>query len=419
MSYPISGAADSMVKEERPKEENMNPKLITRREILKRTSKVTLGASAAAITASRTTSAFSQQDSGEKQIRIGVAGGGFGAGFHWHEHPNCVVTGVTDLRPDRRERLKDRYRCDTVYESLEIMLRDARDIDAVAVFTEAPNHEKHVRMCMERGLHVISAVPACLTLEEAERLTELKETTGLKYMMAETSYYRHYCIAAREFFQENRFGELFYSEVEYYHPHIGDRISPLSYYKGERTWRYGYPPMLYPTHSTGLLVGVTGEKMTEVSCLGWGNPDNPALQDNAYQNPFNAASALFKTDKNHMCRCNVFWDGTAEGERAQWFGTKLTFYMPGSSGQPLRLQGPAAPDWKELPDYWNRLPGTMTHNPGHGGSHPFLSHEFVMALVEEREPVINLSISLDMTVPGIVAHESAQKGGEQLKIPQF
>ena len=56
-------------------------------------------------------------------------------------------------------------------------------------------------------------------------------------------------------------------EVEYYHPHIGHRVSPLSFHNGQRTWRYGYPPMLYPTHSTGLLVGVTTERLTEVSSL--------------------------------------------------------------------------------------------------------------------------------------------------------
>ena len=34
-----------------------------------------------------------------KKIRMGIVGGRFGRSFQWHEHPNCVVTGVTDLRP--------------------------------------------------------------------------------------------------------------------------------------------------------------------------------------------------------------------------------------------------------------------------------------------------------------------------------
>ena len=107
-----------------------------------------------------------------RRIRIGVVGGGFGRQFYWHEHPNCTVGAVTDLRPDRRQALQETYRCDTAYPSLEAMLREHRGLDAVAVFSGAPSHCRHVEMCMERGLHVISAVPAVMSLEEAERLRD-------------------------------------------------------------------------------------------------------------------------------------------------------------------------------------------------------------------------------------------------------
>ena len=50
-----------------------------------------------------------------RKVRIGVVGGGFGTAFQWHQHPNCVVTGVTDLRADRRETLRNVYKCDQVY----------------------------------------------------------------------------------------------------------------------------------------------------------------------------------------------------------------------------------------------------------------------------------------------------------------
>ena len=97
------------------------------------------------------------------------------------------------------------------------MVAKEKNIDAVAIFTPAPDHVKHVKMCMEKGWHVCSAVPACLSLAEAQELKELKERTGLKYMMAESSYFHQDCIFARNLFKEGKFGELFYSEVEYYH----------------------------------------------------------------------------------------------------------------------------------------------------------------------------------------------------------
>ena len=56
---------------------------------------------------------------------------------------------------------------------------------------------------------------------------------------------------------------------------------------------------------------------------------------------------------------------------------------------------------------------------GHGGSHGNLMHEFVSAILEDREPMVNVYEALAMTVPGIIAHQSALKDGERLKIPQF
>jgi hypothetical protein len=46
-------------------------------------------------------------------------------------------------------------------------------------------------------------------------------------------------------------------------------------------------------------------------------------------------------------------------------------------------------------------------------------HEFVTAILEDREPMGNVYEALAMTVPGILAHQSALKDGESLKIPQF
>jgi len=372
------------------------------------------------------------QETGKK-IRMGVVGGGFGAGFWWHEHPNCVVTGVTDLYPQRREILRNRYGCDKVYDSLEIMIKDAQDIDAVAVFSGAPDHPKQVKMCMERGWHVVSAVPACLTLEEAAMLKEVKEKTGLTYMMAESSWYRQECIFARNFFREGGFGELFYSEVEYYHDggdlkNAVENKAGLPYNPdGTRSWRWGFPPMLYPTHSLGFLTGVTGERVTKVSCLGWrGNSpelnQHPFRVDNVYSNPFWSQASMMLTDQNHMCRCNVFWRCVAGGERAQWFGDQATLYMPtgGVNGPVQSIRAKGSGQWA-VPEYWksDMLPEKMRHASGHGGSAVFISAEFINALLEEREPECDLYDSLAMTVPGIVAHQSSFKDGEQLDVPQF
>jgi len=65
------------------------------------------------------------------------------------------------------------------------------------------------------------------------------------------------------------------------------------------------------------------------------------------------------------------------------------------------------------------LPEPLRYNSGHGGSHNFLTHEFIDALTHDRRPAIDVYESLAYTVPGIVAHESAMQGGTLKKIPQF
>jgi hypothetical protein len=56
---------------------------------------------------------------------------------------------------------------------------------------------------------------------------------------------------------------------------------------------------------------------------------------------------------------------------------------------------------------------------GHGGSHGYLMNEFVASILENRTPLVDIRKALNMTVAGIMAHESALKNGEWLKVPQF
>ena len=365
----------------------------------------------------------------DRKVRLAVVGGGFGSTFHWHEHPQCVVVAVTDLYAERRQKLRDSYRCDNVYNSLEDLLAKRNDLDAVAIFSDAPSHVKHVALCMERGLHVVSAVPACQKLEDAEKLRAVVEKTGLTYMMAESSYYRQPTIFARNLYNQGGFGELFYSEVEYYHDfdfdeRLNDKKSLYFNPDGSNSWRQGMAPMYYPTHSLGFMVSVTKERIVSVSCQGYGDRAKIArLPSNPLHNPFFNEFALMRTDHNHMVRHNECRQMPAtEVERAQWYGEKGSLLMAKAGIHPEIWQPRhGAPTKADIPEYWKTdvLPPAMRHQSGHGGSAVFISAEFINAILEKRQPTVNIYEALAMTVPGLVAHESALKNGEQMKVPGF
>ena len=45
--------------------------------------------------------------------------------------------------------------------------------------------------------------------------------------------------------------------------------------------------------------------------------------------------------------------------------------------------------------------------------------EFVTAILQDRKPLVDIAMALNLTVSGIVAHQSALKNGERMKIPQY
>lgn len=391
-----------------------------------------LPAAASDIPTTAAVASASPLDSNRK-IRIGIVGGNFGAQFQWHEHPNCTVEAVSDLIPERRKHLAEIYKCQKTYPSLAELVKDPK-VEAVGIFTGGPDHLAHALLCLNAGKHVICAVPAVMSLEECDPLLEAVKRTGLTYMMAETSYYHQSVITARQWFNEGKFGRIYYSESEYFHPGIEELFFEDD--GTTRSWRYGLPPMLYPTHCTGMLVGVTGEHFTSVVCTGWGD-DSPILKDNPYKNPFWNQTAMFQTDRGNSMRVGIWWRGpVGAGERAQWYGEKISFYDPTINGQvAIVRRDPAAIEKDnparaakiikyekfDQPQHWQTemLPAPLRHPSAHDCSHPFLTHEFISALIQERRPAIDIYDSLAMTAPGIVAHESALRGGEQMKIPQF
>ncbi len=390
----------------------MSDNLIYRRDFLQKLGKISLGGFVANGLSAQTVRAQKEQTPKawkpvyNRKVRVGIVGYGvcrFGAAFGFQDHPNVEVVAVSDLIPDRRRGLMKACRCSNSYESLEKLVKDNK-IEAVFVATDAPSHARHCIEVLRHDKHVMTAVPAVYgSIEQAEQLLETVRKTSLKYMMAETSSFRADCYAMRQIYKAGGFGRLAYSEGEYYHYHS----KPIGSFKG---WRIGSPPLWYPTHSTAYYIGVTGKRFTSVSCVGF-NAGFPAYKKgaNKYDNPFTDEVALFRTSEggsSRMLMCKgihglVVERGRVFGERGWMEGTEYhgtAKDLPDTSRPPLPPGVPAG---------------------GHGGSHGQLSNEFITSIIEDREPMVNIYEALAMTVPGIVAHQSALKDGETLKVPQY
>jgi predicted dehydrogenase len=341
----------------------------------------------------------------DRRIRVGIVGYGvcrFGAEFGFQDHPNVEVVAVSDLLPDRCAALAKACRCSKTYPSLEELVKDDR-VEAVFVATDAPSHARHCIEALKHGKHVACAVPAAFgSLEQAEQLFNAVKQSGLTYMMFETSCFHEDLHAMREIYKAGGFGKLVYAEGEYYHY----MAEPIASYKD---WRVGLPPQWYPTHSNAYYSGVSGGVFTEVSCMGMPSvvPHLKAT-NNRYKNPFGTEIALFRTSEGGTARMAVSWDTPGDhGERGRVRGERGSFYD--------KYEGLE----KKLPNTRRPALPPKVDAGGHGGSHGHLTNEFITAILQNRKPLVDISMALNLTVSGIIAHQSALKGGELLKIPQF
>ncbi|MGI6573897.1 MAG: Gfo/Idh/MocA family protein [Fermentimonas sp.] len=343
----------------------------------------------------------------DRKVRVGLIGYGvcrFAAAFGFQDHPNVEVVAVSDLIPERCAELARVTRCNKTYPSLEELIKDD-SIEAVFIATDAPSHAQHCIDALNHGKHVGCAVPAVFgSLEDADRLFETVKRTGLKYMMFETSMFRENLYAMHRLYHTRCLGKLVYAEGEYWH-YSEKGIDSF------RNWRHGMPPQWYPTHSDAYYIAVTNGTFLEVSCMGMPSAmERYQPNQNIYNNPFSTEIALYRTSEGGMARMGRSADTMGHGygsETGRVRGTKASYYD--------KYEGIEQP----LPDLTRPALPPGVKGGGHGGSHGHLTEEFIRAILEDRKPLVDVAMSLNMTVSGIVAHQSAMRDGELLKIPQY
>lgn len=395
-------------------------------------------------------------DAAAGSASIGIVGAGqFSGSFAnlWHRHPNVSRITVTDLIPERADELAESYADASVVPSFEDLLDT--DVDAVAIFTQRWTHAPLVLAALNAGKHVYSAVPMATELSDIEEIIATVRRTGLVYMMGETSYYNPATVYMREQLRDGALGRVFYSEGDYVHD-MDLGFYAAYQYSGGPDWKAtaSYPPMLYPTHAVGGVLGAVPARAVSVSCIGVEDEGTDGVFDRAvsqFGNSFSNASALFELSDGGVMRTNemrrVGYPSPIRESRFRFFGTEASFeqlahqtvwndklesrdiselFVPKRSVDEVELTN-VDPSLREAftsgsaPVHdRSRLPVQYADAPnGHEGAHHYLADDFVRALVTGHQPPVDAWRSAAFTAPGIVAHASALAGGERMAVPDF
>lgn len=370
----------------------------------------------------------------DKKFNIAIIGLGFGAEFIpiYQRHPNANMYAICQRTTSSLNEVGDNYGIEKRFTSYDELLKDP-NVDAVHINTPIPNHAEQSIKALKAGKHVACTVPMATTVEECEAIVKLTQETGLTYMMMETVVYAREFLFMKELYESGELGKVQFLKAS----HQQDMDGWPNYWPG-------LPPMHYATHCVGPVLGLTRAEAEYVSCFGSGTIREELHQH--YNSPFAVETTHIKFKDSdlsaHIYR-SLFDVARQYRESFEVYGSKKAVEWPLIEGKPLvvhtaKRPEPEIPELVECPDYAHLLPKpiqpfttggvydsddhqhlSFTQGAGHGGSHPHLVHEFLDALLNERSPYPNAVQSANITCVGILAHESALKGGEIIRLPEF
>ena len=399
-------------------------------------------------------------------MKIGIVGlGAFSDDFIrlFKVHPDVEEVVVADLNHEAVAKSMEKHGITRGYYSFDEMLEEATDLDSIGIFTQRHLHGPMIISALKAGKHVYSAVPIGCTLEEIEEIVKLVGETRQIYMMGETCYYYPCAIYCREKYRSGDMGRFVYGEAQYYHD-MYEMYDDFRRSGGEQ-WRRvaGIPPMFYPTHSISMIFSAIDQYATKVSCMGYrdNHEDNVYGEGkNNWDNPFSNETALFHMSGGGVVRINEFrrvginkpssyitcfygdkgayecsvtnhtyQRGIASGEEPYLedvghlvntieYNDDLAKGTMDMAHDPISvkyIEGYAAiQDRSRLPLVYRDIPKWSHYN-----SHPFLVDDFVRAVMTGKLPPNNAWEAARFMVPGLIAHESALRGGELMDIPDF
>jgi len=369
------------------------------------------------------------------QVNIAIIGLGFGAEFIpiYQRHPQANMYAICQRNEESLNEMGDKHGVEKRFTNFDDVLRDP-DITAVHINTPIPNHGEQSIAAMEAGKHVACTVPMATSLKECEEIVRLSKANKLKYMMMETVVYSREFLFMKELYDKGELGKVQFLKAS----HQQDMDGWPGYWPG-------LPPMHYATHCVGPVLGLTRDEAEYVSCFPSGTIRDEMHE--CYGSPYAVESCHIRfrnSDLSALVYRSLFDVARQYRESMEVYGSKKTVEWPLIEGQPLvvhtaKKSEAEIPEKVECPDYAHLLPDeiapfttggvyggedgeehlSFTQGAGHGGSHPHLAHRFVNMLVTSEDAYPNAVESANITCTGILAHQSAQAGGEIIKLPEW
>jgi predicted dehydrogenase len=325
----------------------------------------------------------------------------------------AVVAGC-DPDPAARAAFVNQFPQAASFPEFDAMLGTALDI--VVVASPVPQHVAQTVAALGAGCHVLQEVCLADTVDGCRAILDaVLGHPRQKFMLAENCCYWGHIMAWRKLVADGQIGDLIHAEAEYIHD-----CRALMQRDGHPTWRMGLAPLHYSTHSLGPLLKITRARCATAVGLATASRLDPGPER------WDMEVGLFQTTSGATIK--VLCGFRVQREPAFHF-----YSLYGSRGCLETTRPPAAPSTHAYLASVPHLQGMIqmplgTDVPrapagaavgGHGTAEFYMVQEFVEAIRHDRVPELDVYAALDMSLPGLCAHQSALQGGTPVPIPDW
>ena len=363
------------------------------------------------------------------KVKVAIVGLGFGAEFIpiYQRHPDAELYAICQRNEKSLNEVGDAFGVERRFTSFKELIADP-ELDAVHINSPIAAHGWMSLDALRAGKHAACTVPMATIVEECLEIAKASAETGKKYMMMETAVYGREFLYARDLVESGKLGKIQFMRGS----HQQNMGLP-----GWPDYWYGFPPMHYATHAVSPLLALAKTTAEYVVCHGSGRiSEEYAVK---YNSPFAAETSTMKLrDSNLVCEVTRSLFDTIRQYRESFdvYGTKISFEWEQVAEEgAVIFSGFEDAERIEIPDFAHLLPDEIApfttggvygedhehtsfiQGAGHGGSHPHMVHEFVSAIVEDRDPYVDAKTAANWTMAGICSHTSAMNGGERIYIP--
>ena len=352
------------------------------------------------------------------ELRCGVAGLGRGRLFVdiFDRLEGCRTVAVCDADP---RRLAD-FAHLAAHTDYDAFLGEG--LDVVAVITPGPVHADQSVRALDAGAHVLCETPCVYSVEEASAVVETVRRTGRKYMLAEDYIWRAWAAALIAAGRRGDFGRVLYAEGDYTHDcrdiMLADEGGFVAYADradhpgAQRTWRAtDMPPIVYCSHTLGPLLTILDDRVRSVIGLSAGTHTAPEL------GTIDLEAALLETAGGSVLRLtNGFTVASPFSLYYNLVGTAGAARVIHDGRLSVRWhseKGPAATSG------WTDMPGDPKARPDGRDPVEVMVEEFIDSIVNDTPPPVDVYRSMDFVLPGVLAHQSALRGGVKLEVPDL